>query len=397
MELRHEENPQPPLPKRAHQRKLVTIRPITKIQHLRGSRKRFDVATVRGGWNIVVGHDMWRVDEPVLYFEIDSFIPAKVGRFSWEEYGSMIDYKGVKGYHVRSRMFGKQISQGLIMDIERFPEVKEVLNGLFEDHGESEGMRRAQDMAFEDVLGVKKWEPPSESQGKILGRAPTFFHRPGCERAQNLPELFTTKYLDTEFQITEKIDGVSMTVYRVQKGSRWHASLPDLPEGSKQEYETARVGVTSRTEDLDEKGDSIYWQAARLIDLPSKIHKMGPPNIAIQGELIGPTIRNNSLVFEPEEPHQFIVFQIYNIDTQRWMDPRRVVQMCESHRLPHVPVIGRLRLRGFAASLAELLDRADGVGYRGRTREGLVFKAFARGEEFAFKIISNKWLLEHGE
>lgn len=394
MEPRHEENSQPPLPEKSYRRKLVTIRRITKLKYL---RRRLDVATVLGGWNVVIRHDKWRVDEPVLYFEIDSFIPAKVGLFSWEDYGSMIDYKGVWGYHVRSKMFGKQISQGLIMDIERFPEVQEVLEGLLKEHGEDEGMRRAQEMAFEDLLGVTKWGPTGEVQGKILGRAPAFFHRPGCSRAQNLPELFTRRYLNIEFQVTEKIDGVSMTVYRVQKGSPWHASLPDLPQGSTQEDETARVGVASRTDDLDEKGDSVYWQAARLIDLPSKMEKMDPPNIAVQGELIGPTVRNNSLGFGPEEPHQFVVFQIYNIDTQKWLDPRRVAHICETHGLPHVPIIGRFRLGDFATSLKELLDRADGVGYRGRTREGLVFKAFAHREEFAFKVISNKWLLEHGE
>lgn len=333
----------------------------------------------------------------VLYFEIDSFIPAKDGRFSWEDQGSMTEYQGERGYHVNSRMFGKQISQGLILSIGKFPEVKQVLQGLLREHGPIDGMMMAQEMAFEDVLGVKKWELPAEDQGRILGRAPPFFRRPGCERAQNLPDLFTLKYMNDDFQITEKLDGISMTVYRVQKGSRWHACLPALPEGSTQEDDTSRMGVASRTEDLDEKGDSVHWQAVKLIGLLAKIHRLGAPNVAVQGELIGPTIRNNSLGFTPNEPHQFIVFSIYNIDSQKFMDPRKVVQLCSAHRLPHVPVVGKFKLSEFATSLRDLLGKADGVGYRGKTREGLVFKALYRRDEFAFKVISNKWLLEKGE
>lgn len=379
----------------AHQRKLVTIRPITELRHLKGGQKRFDIATVRGGWNVVTRKGEWEVDELALYFEIDSFIPSRDGRFSWEDHGSMVEYQGEMGYHVRSKMYGKNISQGLILDIEQFPEVQEVLQGLLKELGPAEGMRKVQEMAFEDILGVKKWEIPVEAQGQVLGQAPPFFRRPGCERVQNLPELFTAKYLNAHFQVTEKVDGVSMTVYRVEKGSRWHASLPALPEGSAQEDETSRVGVASRTEDLDEKGDSAYWQAARQAGLPAKIHKLGPRNVAVQGELVGPTVRNNSLGFAPGEPHRFVVFQIYNIDAQRCMDPRKVVQLCEAHGLPHVPVVGRFRLREFAAGLREMLAKADGVGFRGQTREGLVFKMC--GDEFAFKVISNKWLLEQGE
>lgn len=394
MDRNPQERPQAPLPM-AHQRKLVTMRPITDLRHFKGGQKRFDVATVRGGWTVVVRRDEWKVGELVLYFEIDSFIPSRDGRFDWEDYGSMIRYQGEMGYHVRSKMYGKNISQGLILDIERFPEVKEVLQGLSKELGPIEGMRAAQEMAFEEILGVNKWEPPVEAIGQVIGQAPPFFRRPGCERVQNLPELFTARYLNEHFQITEKIDGVSMTVYRVQKGSQWHACLPTLPQGSTQESETSRVGVASRMEDLDEKADSAYWQAAKLIELPKKIHKLGPANLAVQGELIGPTIKSNSLGFAPDEPHQFLVFQIYNIDTQRWMDPRKVVQLCEAHNLPHVPVIGRFKLREFATGLNEILAKAEGVGFRGQTREGLVFKMC--GDEFAFKVISNKWLLENGE
>ncbi|KUI60937.1 hypothetical protein VP1G_08152 [Cytospora mali] len=393
-----DQNPEEPLQlpsPTAHKRKLVTIRPITELRHLKGALKRFDIATVRGGWTVVVTHNAWAVDELVLYFEIDSFIPSKDERFSWGDFGSMIRYEGKMGYHVRSKMYGENISQGLIMDIERFPEVREVLQGLLKEHGPVNGMRMAQDMAFEDILGVRKWELPVGTQGPVLGRAPSFFRLPGCGRAQNIPELFTAKYLNVDFQITEKIDGVSMTVYRVQKGSQWHASLPVLLEGSTQEDETARVGVASRTEDLDENRDCAYWQAAKQIDLPPKIHKMGIPSLAVQGELIGPTIRNNSLGFAPNEPHQLIVPQIYNIDTQRCLDPRRVVQLCEAHGLPHVPVIGKVKLKEFATSVREILSKADGIGFCAQAREGLVFKVC--GDEFAFKVVSNRWLLEKGE
>lgn len=394
MNQQPQEPPQKPLPA-AHQRKLVTIRPITELRHLKGGLKRFDMATARGGWNVLVGHDELEVNDLVLYFEIDSFISAEDERFSWEDSDPMIEYQSEMGYRVRSKMYGKNISQGRILGIKQFPEVKGVLQQLFDEHGPLEGTMLAQEMAFDNIVGVKKWKHPIQSQDHILGPAPIFFHPPGCERAQNLPDLFTARYLDHRFQVTEKVEGALMTVYRVRKGTRWHAYLPVLPEGSTQEDETTRVGVASRTEDLEEAEDSIYWRAAKAIDLTTKIHRLGFPDVAVQGELIGPTIKNNSLGFAPDEPHQFFVFQIYNINSQRYMDPRKVVQLCQAHGLPHVPIVGKLKLREFATNMRELLAKADGVGCRGQTREGLVLKLL--GDEFAFKVISNKWLLEHGE
>lgn len=381
----------------AHHRKLVTIRPITNIRHLKGAQKHLEVATVHGGWKVVVRKGEWKVGEMALYFEIDSFIPSRDGRFNWEDYGAMVEYHGGMGYPVRSKMYGKEISQGLILETGRFPEVKEVLDRLSRELGPAEGMRSAQEMAWDGILGVEKWELPAETRGRVLGRAPPFFRRPGCERVQNLPELFTARYLDRRFQVTEKMDGVSMTVYRVQKGSRWHACLPALPAGSAQEDETSRVGVASRAEDLDGAGGGPFWQAARLSGLvPAKIHGLGLQNLAVQGELVGPDIRDNSLGFAPGEPHRFVVFQIYDIDAQKWLDPRRVVQLCEVYDLPHVPVVGMFRLRDFATGLEEMLAKADGVGSRGQTREGLVFKMIG-SDEFAFKVISNRWLLQKGE
>lgn len=390
-------HPHRKIPSMSTQRKLVTLRKITHLRRLKGARyKAYAVATVGSGWTVVVYHGDFRIGDLVLYFEIDSFIPATGGRFSWENSSCLTEFQGQKGYHVASQMLSKQLSQGLVQPVTALPEIKAVLDNLEKEHGHDEGMRIAQGMSFEDVLGVKKWEVPFESKGQILGRVPKFFPRPACERAQNIPDLFGHKHLNTTFQVTEKLDGASMTAYRVALGSRWHQALSALPEGSRQEVAGVRVGVASAAEDLDERGGDVYWRAAKRVGLPAKLGAVGLSNVAVQGELVGPTVKNNSLGFGEDAEHEFIVFQIFDIDKQAYVNSAEVVELCKKLGLPHVPVIGYLRLMEFATSLPELLSKADGASMRGTTREGFVFKSM-REEEFAFKVISNKWLLEQGE
>lgn len=194
-----------------NKRRLVTIRRITNLRRLNGQHRGYDVATVGGGWAVVVFHNSFQLGDLIIYFEIDSFIPAINGRFSWEKSNKLTTFDGQRGYHVASQMLGKHLSQGLVQHIDALPEVKEILDGLRVEHGQQKATAMAMEIAFDDVLGVKKWEIPFESQGRELGRVPEFFPRPACERAQNIPELFSYKNQNTVFQITEKLDGVSST------------------------------------------------------------------------------------------------------------------------------------------------------------------------------------------
>lgn len=379
----------------ASQRKLVTLRKISSLCRCKAN-KRYSLATIGGGWTVVIFHGSFEVGDLALYFEIDSFIPVTSGNFKWEDQRHMTEYEGQRGYHVASRMLAKHLSQGLLQRVSALPEVKAALDELVEEHGREKAMTIAQGMSFEDMLGVKKWEIPFDSKGQILGQVPKFFPRPACERVQNIPDLFQHKRLNTMFQITEKLDGVSMTVYRVVCGSKWHQVLPNLPEDSTQEVNGARLGVASASEDLDERGDDVYWLAAKRTGLPKKLNELGLGNVAVQGELIGPTVKNNSLQFDENAEHAFIVFQIFDIDRQEFVDSRKVVDMCKRLDVPHVPVFGYMRLKDYAASLDSILSKAEGVGMRGTTREGLVFKSI-REQQYVFKVISNKWLLEQKE
>lgn len=377
------------------QRKLVTLRTITNIRRMKAWRYTiYDVVTLGGGWTVVVRHGAYDVGQNVFFFEIDSFIPAATRIFEWEENRYMTEYHGQKGFHVRSLMINKQLSQGMVKSIDDVPVLKEVLDRLEKDHGVAKAKEIARTMSFEDRLGVKKWEVAFEVQGKILGHAPRFFPRPACERVQNTSDVFS-KNRDTVFQITEKLDGVSMTVYRVATGSKWDMALPELPLASTQRTGGARVGVSSAGQDLDQRANNVYWQAAKRRGLPDKLRQMNIRNVAIQGELIGPSIKNNSLRFPKDAEHDFIIFQIFDIDKQQYINAGEVVDMCVQLELPHVPVIGYMKLREFAASVQEILQKAEGVGSYGQTKEGFVFKSM-RGD-FAFKAISNQWLLEQGE
>ncbi|KAL1868924.1 hypothetical protein Daus18300_005760 [Diaporthe australafricana] len=377
-------------------RKLVTIRRITQIRQT-GSSSRQRVVTVDGGWNVVTINE-FKVDEHILFFETDSFIPTTLVSFDWDFDDQLDDFEGQRGYHVRSQMVGNNLSQGLILPISSMPRVRQTLGTLMDEFGNAEGLRLAKEMAFEGELGVKKWEAPrlQNSDGSlILGRAPVFIRQPGCPRIQDKPQMLAEEYHNAIFEITEKLDGVPMTVYRVQNGSQWDRALPALPAGSSQRTPYGRVGISTRYHDIGEKAGDLYWTAAKDIGLPSKFSQIRLPNVAISGELIGPGM-NSSIHFAPGERTQFIVFQMFDIDAQELLDTDVVRALCSRRVLPYVPVLNISKLGEFTTDIDELLSRADGVGFHGQTREGLVFKLLD-WPATAFKVISNQWLLENRE
>lgn len=147
----------------ALERKLVTVRQITDIRRPCKLRfKRLVVITVSGGWNVVVRKRKFKVGDHVLYFECDSFIPGNAVKFGREMRSFQGDFNGERGYNVQPRMICKHMSQGHIMAIEDFHWVRHIVNIMREEYGPEEGLRVAAMMAFEGVIGVKKWEAPNE-------------------------------------------------------------------------------------------------------------------------------------------------------------------------------------------------------------------------------------------
>ncbi|KAI0899047.1 RNA ligase-domain-containing protein [Annulohypoxylon nitens] len=363
-------------------RKLVTLRRISSISPIAGSK--YEVVSI-DGWNVVVcSNEEFYDGQLVLYFEVDSLLPPN--HHFWE-FSACSNSKS--GYVVKSMMRCNHISQGLIFHLHKFPEVEGLYSRMEAIHGTDTAERALMKISFDEMLGVKKWENADGRENKFFRKPPIFFPQPGCQRVQNLPYIFED-YEEDLWQITEKLDGLPMSVYTVQSDSQWHALLPSVTNNVEQTKST-RIGVCSRTLDLIESKTCLFWEAARKQSIIEKIDQIGV-NMVVQGELCGSDILRNSIGFEPGE-HTFFVFGIFSIDDHDYLRPKEVKDICDRLGWEHAPIISDgVKLSTFADDVHDLLSKAEGVGLKGRTREGLVFKT--HDARFAFKAISNAWLLE---
>jgi RNA ligase (TIGR02306 family) len=220
-------------------------------------------------------------------------------------------------------------------------------------------------------LNIIKWEKPMNAQlaGMARGNFPTQIPKTDQERVQNLKkEIASACETGLHFEVTEKLEGSSMTVYLID----------------------GVFGVCSRNLDLKETEGNAFWQVARRDNIEEKMREeFGTNDVAIQGELIGPGIQGN--IYKLSQP-EFYVFDVYNIQrgTYLWAEFRRSI--IDKIGLKHVPTLLIDKDLG-VGSIDEILQWAEGASKLNdkQEREGIVFKEVNGG--MTFKAISNKYLL----
>ncbi|KAJ1536801.1 hypothetical protein HK405_015036, partial [Cladochytrium tenue] len=334
---------------------------------------------------------------------IDCFLPAEDARWGFlagPDGRGFVEWRGGRGFRVRSVKMRGQVSQGLFMPLAKFPEVLATVKSSMAttdgSSGESEAwIEHAQGQSFETLLGVRKWEPDVSTEGQAgggLGPFPAFLRRTEQERCQNVPWVFA-RMQDAEFQESTKMDGSSMTAYRLRAGSPHLAGLPASSVGASTLPSGARFGVCSRNVELLEETATggRFWEAALAARLPEVLDGEAR-DLAVQGELCGSGVQGNREGFPPGFLG-FFVFAVFDIDAQRYVPPREAEALAARWGLRHVPVHGYRPLREIAGSVDELLQRAEGKGINGRRREGIVLKD--TDGSFGFKAISNSYLLKH--
>jgi len=235
-----------------------------------------------------------------------------------------------------------------------------------------------------EMLGIQKYEKPLPGSlaGKVRGNFPSFIRKTDQERIQNLKkELGFWVFGGIRWEVTEKLDGSSMTVY--------HRSY------TQESGVVIDVGVCSRNFDLAPPESEFYrenafWQVERKLDIVTNLIKYGM-NIALQGELVGPGVQGNKYGLTELD---FYVFDIWDIDKQCYVSRSDRYHIVDLLGLKMVPVIntGLVIDEDFAHGIINYADGQSMIGNKS-AREGLVFKSSCG--QYSFKAISNKWLLKN--
>ena len=258
----------------------------------------------------------------------------------------------MKGERLRTIKLRGQLSQGLLLNM-----------------AVAAGSEEGADVT--DILGIKKWEKaiPAQLAGQVRGNFPSLIPKTDQERVQNLVKEVAAA-ANLRFEVTEKLEGSSMTCYLIN----------------------GEFGVCSRNLDLKRDETNSFWATAIAEDIEAKMRAVPTGgDFAIQGELIGPGVQGNIYKLSKLE---FRVFDVYNVTLGDYLRPAARREFVEKYLgLKHVPVLHEDKY--LSTDVDTLLSWAEGsselcAGYV--EREGIVFKQVDGG--MTFKAISNSYLIK---
>lgn len=333
------------------ERKLASIRRINDIQPIEGA-DMIELAIV-DGWKVVVAKNVGhKVDDLVVYCEIDSFLPIRE-EFEFLRKSSYKKMGDQEGFRLKTIKLRGQVSQGLILPMSVF--------ALYPSNP-TEG----DDVT--EALDIVKYEPPipAELAGKVKGLFPSFIRKTDEERIQNLASEYEEMKKHT-YYVTEKLDGSSATFY----------------------INNGEFGVCSRNLELLETEGNTFWKVARELDLENKLKEYGV-NLSVQGELIGEGIQGNPYKIKGQTVR---FFNLFDIDLQVYHSLSVFKETMKVLGLETVPVLDtHFHL---PETIDELLLMADSKSELNPNfdREGIVIRSLDR--KISFKVISNRFLLKN--
>jgi hypothetical protein len=354
-------------------RKLATIRKIVDIKPIEGA-DMIEVAVIDGWECVVKKSEELKVGDLVVYIEIDSIVPDR------PEFEFLRDRK----FRVRTIKLRKQISQGLVLPLSILPNCKTY--------------KEEDDVT--DILGIKKYDPEGDKERQLLtqkadnsknpivkflmrfkwfrkryikpkkGGFPSWIVKTDEERIQNKTTMFNIeKEAGTEFTVTEKIDGQSVTYFLEKVGRKYN------------------FGVCSRNIYLKKPDNSSYWTIAKQLDIENVLKSIiGKHNrIVLQGEIIGEGIQGNKYKIKG---YDFYAFNLIYPDHKTCS--QEIFYTLHDCGIKTVPILdSNFKLRN---CISEMVDCAKGDSVLlTRKREGIVVRA--NNKDISFKVINPEFLL----
>ena len=357
------------------------------------------------GWNVIVKKGEFKEGDLCVYFEIDSKLPVR----EWSEFMLKKHYK-VKT--MKLNKFGV-ISQGLALPLNVFdikiPEEEnidlteklDVVYSVDEDNKRKAEISKYDKMRQRHLDLFKKNKLIKWLYKRMWGKKllfiflgkkrdtrtwPEWVVKTDEERCQNLPHLFPGD--ETEWIVTEKIDGTSTTFTMKRKGRK------------------TDFYVCSRNVCFDkpEKADRCYYESNVYLEMADKYNieeiltEMLRDHddvefITIQGETYGQGIQNRDYGMNYHDFMAFnLIFGYKNGEVQRF-NPLEMSTILAWYDIPCVPVVHDCYV--LPTTCQELLDyAADDISrIDGGMREGIVLRT--KDGKQSFKAVSNEFLMKY--
>lgn len=376
-------------------RTLASIQKIKEILPIENADKIELVKFYDIGWQCICKKGEFKQDDLCVYVEIDSILPEK----------PEFEFLRERKFRIKTIKLRGVLSQGIVFPLDILPK-----------HGK---LKVGDDVT--SSLGIKKYEIPEPDAfakrtnnvrvpwylkpfkkyilrynwtrrvfGPMMGLRktrtfPKFIPKTDEPRIQSHPGFL--QHLDNNtFYITQKLDGSSETIY----------------------YNNGVFGICSRNMEVyhakyrNKYFDiNLYTKAVEKYDLQRKLQsycKKNKRNIALQGELVGPTIQKNKLGLSEVD---IFFFNIYDIDLGRYVDFQEFIDICQQLNIKTVPIIAtNIQLKD--ATIDMLLEFARDTYPNGTPQEGIVIRPMKETYldklgRFSFKVINNDFLLKYGE
>jgi len=340
-------------------RSLVTIQKVRAISQIPDS-DFLELAHVMG-WQCVVKKGEFKEGDLGIYFEVDSFLPVDE-RYEFLRASSFRDSAdNGQGFRIKTMRMRGQLSQGLLLPLEKFPELADCSEGDLQEGG----LRESLDVT--EKLNVKKWyiQETASAGGSIIGERPYGIPASDEIRIQSALELLE-QLRGNPYYITTKMDGTSGIVYHID----------------------GKIGCCSRNKEIKDEPDALYWLPVYKYGLKEKFANLGK-NIVLTGEICGPGIQKNRLRLASTE---WYVFDVKDCESNKYMAYDDAAKFCAELGLQTVPL--EERGEAFDYSLETLLERAKGKYPSGLDKEGIVVRDAKSPKAVSFKVLNNDALLK---
>ncbi len=332
---------------------MVTIEKILSLDAIQGADLILSATVL--GWNVVVSKkDNFKVGDLCVYAVIDTVFPKHFIKTSFLE-----------NKPLKTRKIRKVISQGLILPLCHLSDLNINLDDL----------KEGQDLT--QIIGCMKYVSPEETNVYSTSKNnsnPNKFPvdlvpKTDEPRLQNIVSVLEDIKSD-DIYVTRKEDGTSATYI----------------------FNADKFMICSRNLILDnlDSNTKHYYHIAEKFDIENVLKKYGK-YIAVQGEIVGPSINCNRLKLSALD---FRVFSMYDIDNQKYIPSSKMFNMCKEFGFNTVPLLYLGKVDYRFESVKNCLYYADSLNYSGTNPiEGIVIRNDSHS--ISFKVISNRYLLKN--